>query len=93
VPAVHTEEGLRALAGVKPMDPAAVERYLASKFGEGYDAAREAMRALAKSRAPAQLAREAYTLYEHFRPAVPAGVRGWGAAGTLDLDAIRKLAK
>jgi hypothetical protein len=92
VPAVHTEEGLRALAGVKPMDPAAVERYLASKFGEGYDAAREAMRALAKSRAPAQLAREAYTLYEHFRPAVPAGVRGWGAAGTLDLDAIRKLA-
>ncbi len=93
VPAVHTEDGVRALAGVKPMDPAAVERYLAAKFGEGYDAAREAMRALAKSRTPSQLAREAYSLYEHFRPAVPPGVRGWGAAGTLDLDAISKLAR
>lgn len=92
VPAVHTEQGLRALAGVKPMDPASVERYLAAKFGEGYEPARDAMRALAKSRVPAQLAREAYSLYEHFRPAVPPGVRGWGAAGTLDLDAIERLA-
>ncbi len=93
VPAVHTEDGLRALAGVKPMNPAAVERYLEAKFGDDLDSVIQAMRALARSRAPAQLAREAYTLYEHFRPAVPAGVRGWGAAGTLDLEAIKRLAK
>jgi hypothetical protein len=30
---------------------------------------------------------------EHFRPAVPPGARGWGAAGTLDLEAIKRLAK
>ena len=51
------------------------------------------MRLLAKSRPPAKLAAEAYHLYEQFRPDVPAGVRGWGAQGTLDLEAIRKLAK
>jgi len=93
VPAVHTKDGLRALAGTKPADPASVERYLASKFGESYDAAVEAMRLLARSRTPAQLAREGYALYEKFRPTVPAGVRGWGVAGTLDLKAIKRLAK
>ena len=93
VPAVHTKEGVRALAGVKPADPAAVERYLAAKFGDGYAAADKAMRRLARSRAPKALAREAYALYEKFRPAVPAGVRGWGAAGTLDLEAIARLAR
>lgn len=92
VPAVHTKEGLRALAKEKPVDPASVERYLASKFGEGLADARKAMEALAKSRAPKALAGEAYHLYEQFRPGVPAGVRGWGAQGTLELDAIRKLA-
>ena len=35
----------------------------------------------------------AHTLYEHFRPAIPEGVRGWGAKGELDLKAIEKLAK
>lgn len=93
VPAVHTRDGLRALAGVKPADPASVERYLASKFGEGYGLAARAMQFLARSRPPAQLAREAYSLYEKFRPVVPAGVTGWGAAGTLDLKAIERLAK
>ena len=43
------------------------------------------MRQLAKSRPPAKLAGEAYHLYEKFRPSVP--------AGTLDLAAIRKLAR
>jgi hypothetical protein len=93
VPAVHTEAGLRALSGAKPMNPEAVARYLSSKFGADYEKASEAMRALAKSRPPEMLAREAYALYEQFRPAVAPGVRGWGAAGTLDLDAIRGLAK
>jgi len=93
VPAVHTKDGLRALAGTKPADPASVERYLESKFGEGLPAAAKSMRKLARSRAPAVLAREAYALYEKFRPPVPAGVRGWGAAGTLDLKAIERLAR
>ena len=93
VPAVHTETGVRALSGAKPIDPEAVERYLASKFGADYDVASEVMLALARSRPPAVLAREAYALYEQFRPKVAPGVRGWGAAGTLDLEAIRRLAK
>jgi hypothetical protein len=34
----------------------------------------------------------AYSLYEKFRPRIPAGQKGWGAAGKLSLDAIRSLA-
>jgi hypothetical protein len=93
VPAVHTKEGLRALEKEKPSDPAAVERYLESKFGDALADVRGAMEALAKSRPPKALAGEAFHLYEAFRPSVPAGTRGWGAKGTLDLAAIRKLAK
>jgi hypothetical protein len=93
VPAVHTKDGLRALAKDKPVDAESVERYLFTKFGEGYDDALGAMRLLAKSRTPKALAAEGYHLYEQFRPSVPAGTRGWGAKGTLDLAAIAKLAK
>jgi hypothetical protein len=32
-------------------------------------------------------------LYEQFRPNVPEGKQGWGAAGPLDLDYIRALAE
>ena len=39
------------------------------------------------------LAEEAYALYESFRPSIPAGKRGWGAAGVLDLGRVRALAK
>jgi len=92
VPAVHTKDGLRALAKDKADDPKSVERYLASKFGDALDDVRDAMKLLAKSRPPAKLAGEAYHLYEKFRPEVPAGTRGWGAKGTLDLAALRKLA-
>ena len=91
VPAVHTKEGLRALEKDKPSDPAAVERYLESKFGDALADARGAMVLLAKSRPPKALAAEAFHLYEQFRPSVPAGTRGWGAKGKLDLEAIRKL--
>jgi len=93
VPAVHTKEGLRALAKDKPDDPKAVERYLESKFGDALKDVRAAMQLLAKSRSPAKLADEAYHLYEQFRPTVPPGTRGWGAKGTLDLEQIRKLVK
>jgi hypothetical protein len=46
---------------------------------------------LARSFKPAELAAEAYSLYERFRPDIPAGVRGWGIKGELDLSRIRTL--
>ena len=92
VPAVHTKQGLRALAKGKAIDPESAERYLFTKFGEGFDDALGAMQALAKSRTPAKLVLEAYHLYERFRPSVPEGTRGWAAKGELEPEAIRKLA-
>ncbi len=92
VPAVQTPDGLRALSNGRPISSASVERYLANKFGDRLDDARAAMTGLARSMSPSELARSAYDLYEQFRPAVPAGVRGWGAAGELDLDNIMGLA-
>ena len=92
VPVVHTDAGLRALSKDKPIDPTSVQRYLESKFGDALEDAYEAMQRLATSRPPTVLADEAYQFYEQFRPAIPAGPKGWGAAGTLHLDTIRKLA-
>jgi hypothetical protein len=92
VPTMYTASGLRALSKDKPIDPGSVQRYLESKFGAALEDAYEAMQKLATSRPPAVLADEAYQLYEQFRPAIPAGTKGWGAAGTLNLDAIQKLA-
>jgi hypothetical protein len=92
VPVTHTDAGLRALSKGKPLEPASVQRYLQQKFGDALDAASAAMQQLAASLSPAALATEAYQLYEHFRPAIPAGTRGWGATGTLHLEAIRQLA-
>jgi len=40
-----------------------------------------------------EIAARAYRLYEEFRPAIPAGVTGWGAAGELDLDLIEGLSE
>ena len=93
VPVTHTEDGIRALAGGRPTKPESVERYLEVKFGEGLEPTRKAMQALADSLPPAELAVQAFALYEAFRPAVPKGVRGWGKAGVLDLAVIRSLAK
>jgi len=92
VPAVHTPDGLRAVSKGKPIAPEAVERYLDGKFGDALTDARAAMLRLAKALPPGDLAREAYSLYEAFRPEIPAGKQGWGASGTLDLDRIRRLA-
>ncbi len=93
VPAVHTKHGL-AGAGEGEGDRSGVGGAVCVyqvRRGVRRRARRDA--ALAKSRTPAKLAGEAYSLYEKFRPAVPAGTRGWGAKGTLELEAIRKLAK
>lgn len=92
VPAVHTAHGVRALDKAKPADPASVQRYLEGKFKDALPEVYEAMKSLAGSCPPKVLAAEAYHLYERFRPAVPAGQRGWGPAGELDLVAIKDLA-
>lgn len=92
VPVVHTPDRPRAISKGKPVDPASVERYLRAKFGAGYESARKAMVQLARSRDADELAHDAYRLYETFRPEVPAGAGGWGAAGVLDLERIVALA-
>lgn len=89
VPVIPTPQGLRALSKEKPVNPDSVQRYLQSKFGDSLGPVEEAMNALARSLPPADLAAQAYELYEAFRPAVAAGTRGWGAAGVLDLARIR----
>lgn len=92
VPAVHTADGLRATSKGKPAVPASVHRYLESKFGDALADSRAAMTALARAFDKDELAMSAYSLYESFRPGIPAGVRGWGAKGVLDLSKIRALA-
>ena len=92
VTAVNTTDGVRAVVEDKPIEPASVERYLQSKFGDDLAAARDAMRELAKAFKLEQLAEKAFELYVKFRPNVAEGVTGWGAKGTLDLGRIRSLA-
>lgn len=93
VPVVTTKDGLRAAVRGEAIKPEAVKRYLAGKFGEDLPLVRAAMEALAKAYSPDELADQAYGLYEQFRPAVPEGERGWGAAGSLDIARIRRLAR
>jgi hypothetical protein len=92
VPAINTPEGVRAVNKNQPVDAKSAERYLESKFGDSHAAVHAAMRDLAKSFPPAQLSQIAFSLYEKFRPAIPPGVTGWGAKGTLDIARIRSLA-
>jgi hypothetical protein len=92
VPVIKTKEGWRAVSKDMALEPGAVERYLTSKFKESLPAVLAAMRKLAASRPPKALELEAYSLYEQFRPAIPAGEAGWGKAGTLSLETIEALA-
>jgi len=92
VPAINTADGVRAVTKNQPIEAKSVERYLESKFGESLGTARAAMRDLAKAFRPEQLATNAFSLYEQFRPPIPEGVTGWGAKGNLDIDRIRSLA-
>jgi hypothetical protein len=92
IPVAPSPSGPLALADGKPIAPKSVEKYLASKFGEHYDAAHSAMVKLARSRSPTKLTVEAFHLYEEFRPTIPAGVAGWGKKGVLDLKKIERLA-
>ena len=91
LPAKNTEDGIRAVVKDKPIEPAAVRRYLEQKFGDDLPAVRDAMTELAAALDPDELADAAYSLYERFRPKIPPGRCGWGAKGELDLDFIRSL--
>jgi hypothetical protein len=93
IPAVDTDEGIRAFLKDKTVDPAKVEDYLERKFGDDLKDVRKAMKTLATAFDPEDLADSAYHLYEEFRPAIPSGKRGWGAKGDLDLGFIRSLGK
>ena len=93
VTAKRTKDGLRAVDEKGVATPESVERYLKSKFGEALEDVITAMRELAAAYPPRELEEAAFPLYEQFRPAIPSGVKGWGAAGVLDLALIRKLAK
>jgi hypothetical protein len=93
VPAKNTDDGLRAVQGDKAIEPASVQRYLETKFGDKLEVVVAALTELAKAYRPKELAQAAYPLYEKFRPAVPAGKAGWGAKGDLDLALLKKLTK
>jgi hypothetical protein len=92
IPAKKTPEGIRAVILDKAIEPAQVDAYLERAFGENLSDARKAMEELARAFTPAQLADSAFTLYEHFRPSVATGQKGWGQKGELSLEKIRKLA-
>lgn len=93
LPAKNTSDGIRAVVRDKPVDPGAVQRYLASKFGDDLSDVRHAMEELAGSFDAEYLKQHAYRLYEQFRPSIPSGKRGWGAKGELALDLIRSLGR
>jgi hypothetical protein len=93
VPAKNTPGGIRAVKGDRIIDAENAERYLESKFGEDLEKVRSAMQRLAKSYKPNELAGQALSLYEQFRPAISAGAKGWGAKGKLDLGLIDGLAQ
>lgn len=93
LPAKQTEEGVRAVVKDEAIDPSKVRRYLRGKFGEHYEAVRDAMLELAESYTPKELSDLGFELYEKFRPEVARGKKGWGQKGKLDLTAVRQLAK
>jgi hypothetical protein len=93
VPAKKTDDGIRAVKGAQVIEPDEVRRYLEGKFGDDLGEVRSAMQRLARSFPPKELAEVAFRLYERFRPAIPEGVRGWGAQGDLDLAVIEGLVK
>jgi hypothetical protein len=93
IPALQTDHGIRATIKGEEIDPKSVERYLEKKFGESLSDVQAALVTLAQTYPPQELEQHAYKLYEQFRPAIPEGTQGWGAAGELNLERIRRLAK
>ncbi len=93
IPVLPAADGtLRAEDDGKPSSPKSVAAYVARAFGDRLAEARAAMEHLAASLPADELNRVGFQLYEHFRPDVPEGVKGWRAKGELKLDEIEKLA-
>ncbi len=92
MPAKNTADGIRAVSGRAVVTAEGTEAYLETKFGDHLEAARAAMTTLAHAYRPRELATEAFALYEKFRPAIPEGVKGWGAKGVLDIRKILLMA-
>lgn len=93
VPTMRTKHGVRAAISGEAIEPRPVQEYLVKKFGADLAEVRKAMEALARSLEPEALEAQAFGLYEKFRPQIPEGKRGWGAAGELDLGQLQRLAK
>ena len=91
VPVMRTPDGLCAVNRGQPIDPDGVARYLEGKFGANLPTVRQALETLAASYPCERLAGCAYSLYERFKPSVPPGWAGWGAAGELDLEVVWEL--
>src|SRR5579863_774414 len=68
IPVLVHGSTVRATSKGQPEDPAAVERYLASKFGTALSDARTAMESLARGYTAAELDDTGFALYEDFRP-------------------------
>jgi hypothetical protein len=93
IPARKTPSGVRAVHGGQVISPESVRLYLTHKFKDDLDEVRSAMRRLAGTFPPNELAVCAFSLYEKFRPAIPDGASGWGAAGVLNLAVIEGLVR
>lgn len=91
IPMIKTDKGFRADVGGQVIEPGAVQKYLEQKFKDNLYEVRQAMQKLAISLDPTTLNQRGFTLYEKFRPEIPDGKRGWGAAGELDIEKIKKL--
>jgi hypothetical protein len=89
--AVLLEEGAQITLPLLAPMVESVRRYLEDKLGEDLKAVRSAMQRLARAYRPQELAHDAYRLYERFRPDIPAGKKGWGAKGDLDLGLIAQM--
>ena len=93
IPVLRTDIGLRAVdKDQNPVAPTSVDKYLRTKFGANLPEVRGAMEKLARSRGSEELAKEAFQLYEAFRPEIPTGESGWGAKGKLNIKKILELA-
>ena len=88
IPCVRTPDGLRALSGASPTEPESVRKYLAGRFKENLPLVETKLIELAAIFDPAELDREAMSIYMRLRPNVPKGREGWGQAGLLDTDKL-----
>jgi hypothetical protein len=80
-------------SGDKAMNPQQARGYLKRAFGDDLADVEAALGGLAESLPKKDVGKEAYRLYEKFRPTVPDGQKGWGQKADLDLAFINSLAE